>query len=861
MAARPQPWFLSLLLCTAGAGAVCGQSERVSMRDISSRVRITAKLMAEESDLIHNPLDRPQVVEAVEDGSWVEAGARIVLFDATLASNEWVRLTHRKRVSDAELEMRLTDQDNRLSELSDKLQAAHDRLAVDEARLEALLSEPDTNAVRVAEGRIRVQRLSCEAASNEWVRARQRLDAGLISPAAYEKHASAYAQAQARATHALEQGRLTDRPADPLEIEQRQLAIGNLRMDLTNLVVQIEDTLKIVELQKDAARMRARSLDRQIREQEEALENVRVTAPRAGFVSYVRDFVRRYSSGTERMWRKYVFARMPNPQTLVIRGPIKESQRRFFNPGDPVEIRIIGRMGEPIAGRITAISTQARDSAEREEAGWGGPAEYGVKVYDVTVKPDEQQPWMRLEMHAECELRAAQPIQAPAVPAEYLINREGQSLLIVDGQLRPVSGTVAEGLFVLTDTNLVGTTVSLRLPQRRDEPEADELSSVLFETSGELIPSDTTDVIVRTIYGWQKIAWIIPENSVVTAGTVVATLDGKETRDQLTEAEQRLQEATSSREAQEQSRVVLLRQNMARLATESNHVRIAEIALDLARQGANQGALADARLQVQLADITAADRKRDHDAIAKRPAELTSTKERTRAERAWEKAALSAEQSRLKLSTLEAMPDGLELARLTLALEEARMKWSAALRQSQTDDFASQIDLHRSIRHETWRKRYCERATQWLDNLQLYAPRAGIVRYRRIWSNNTFSKVAAGSMVATGFTPVMIANLDRMEIRAEVPERFYTAVTAGRRVLIQIPSISDALYSGTVTSLEYLFEERKQKSVERGLYSGHETLGETVFFMRVSVDPDETVPLQAGAAARIVVPKQTSEAP
>ncbi len=861
MTFRLTPSYGIWLIAAAWAVAACGQGDRVAMYDIASRVRIRASLVAEESELIHNQLNWPQVVEAVEDGAWVEAGERIVLFDASQTSNEWTRLTHRKRISDTELQTSLTGQDNRLSELSDTLQAARDRLAVEQARLEAILSEPGTNALRVAEGRVRVTGLECEAASNEWVRARQRLEAGLVSPAAFESYQSAYMQAQARADHAAEKARLAARPADLLKIERQHRVLDNLRIELTNLVVQIEDTRKIVELQKQAAEMRARSLDRQIREQEEALANVRVTAPRAGYVSYTRDFVRRYSSGTERMWRKYVFARMPDPHSLVLRGPIDEARRRFFNPGDPVEIRMIGRLGEPIAGRITAISEQARDQAEREEAGWGGPSEYGVKVYDVTITPGERQPWMRLEMHAECEIRAARPVAAPAVPAEFLVNRDNQSLLIIDGRLRPVSGTVVEGLFVLNDTNLVGAAVSRRLPPRRDGADDTAPSDVLFETSGELVPADTADVIIRDIYGWQKIAWLIPENSAVTAGTVVVTIDDKETRERLTEAEQRLQETVSSREAFEQSSAVAARQNKALLATESNNVRIAEINLALARRGADEAAVADARLQVRLADVAAADRKRALDAVVRRPPGLASPMEQVRAKRDWQKAALQAEQARLRLNTVVSQPDTLALTRLETGLDEARLNLAAALRKDRTAAFSSRSELRRHLRHENWRRRHFERARKWLENLVVRAPRGGRVRYKRIWSSQTFSKVTGGAMIATAFAPLAIADLSKMEIRAEAPERFYTEMTAGRRVLVQIPSISDAYCNGTVLDVEYLFEEKKPKSLERGIYSEHEALGETVFFMRVAVDAGAGVPLQAGAAARIVVPKRREAAP
>jgi multidrug resistance efflux pump len=848
--------IISLLLLAGSLPA----GEIVRLRDVACRVRVMAAATAEESETLNNPLNQPQIVESVADGAWLNAGDPVILFDATSASNEWVRLLHQRRISDAELAAKLTDADNKIRELEDSLLAAQDKLAVENARLARLCSLPDTNDVRVAEGRLRVSALTLDAASNELARAGQRLAAGLISPAAFEKMRSAFLQAQAKADAAAEKHRLAVLPADALEVEKSRLLIANQEQELTNLVFQIEDTRAIVDLQKQGNQVRAGMLTRQIREQEEALQSVRVTAPRAGYVAYVREFVQRYMSGTDRMWRKFAFARMPKAETLVFKGVIDESQRRFFAEGDPVEIRAVGRMSEPVTGRVVSVGLLARDRAEREDSGWSGPAEYGVKAYDVVMRPQPLAPWMRLGAHAECVISSAKPIAAPSVPAEYLLNRDGQSYLMLDGRLRAVSGSTVDGWFVLNDTNLVGAAVALPPAAGERTTEARPGVRVLFETSGELVPVDTVDVVIGSIYGWQKIAWLIPEDAVVASNAVVATLDEKETRDQVVEAEQRLAEAVANSESLRQSLEVQLRQSTTLLVTGSNKLRITEIDWELARRGADPLELADARLAAEQARLTAADRRRECEAVARRSDELTSPKERSRFERAWRKVALQAESAALNLAEIEAGPDPLEVERKRAAAAEARLNYDAIRATAQADEFAARVELLKAERAESFARRRLDRANDWRQNLSLHAPRAGIVRYKRVWSGSGFSKAAAGYMVSSGFSPVLVADMSRMEIRAEVPERFYPLVREGMPVKIQISAVSDVFFDGSVGKIEYLFEEKRPKDVERGLYSGRETLGETVFYVRVVVTPPPGLSFKAGAVARVVFPTAAAAA-
>ena len=832
------------------------------MREIICRVRLPMTAIAERSEALTNPLDWPVIVEHLEDGAWVDKNDRVMAFDPFPVSNEWKRLQARMAITQAELALRLKDADNTLADLADKLRAEEDRMRVEEAALDRLRRQPETNDVIVAEGRARVAALTASAESNALTRARDRLEKGFISEAAFERQRSAWSQARARLEQSENALAALLRGAEPLEIEQRMLTLENQRLALTNLIDQIADTRAIVELQKQSARVRARALDRQITERERDLGQVNFKAPLTGFVTYSKSFLSRYVSGTDRMWRRFTFGKMPDMGSLVFRGGMPEQYRRFFRVGDAARLRVVGRLGEEVAGRVTIVAELARDSSERDETGWGDPnRESGVKVYDVTVKPGEIADWMRLGVHAEAWLERSRPLRAPAVRAEYLIHREGQNYLYLNGALRQVSGSVMEGWFVLTETNVLGMAVSHQPPQTKKGAAADipKGMDVLFETSGELVPLDSADVRVKPIQGWQKVAWLLPEDSVVTNGQVILTLDDKETRDRLTELDNQLEERVTNRSAQEQNTEVMLRRHEMQRATASNSLRVAQVKLDLVRRGPDDGELIAAQLDVVLAEIAEADASRDHEALKKRPRHLVSPQELVRAERAERKAALQRERAEIALEKLRQKPRPVELARAENALAEARLDEETGRLAMEVDAFQARVDLQWNQRMEQGATRRREEALRNLENLTLRATRGGTLRYRKVWAPGGFAKVSPGVNIGTGIAPVYIADMGRMEIRAEAPERYYLDVRRGMGVMLQIPAVSDAFFPGEVASVEYLFEEKKQANVERGLYSGHEPLGETVFIMRVTFELPEGFDPKAGAIARIVVPKPGGE--
>jgi hypothetical protein len=106
-------------------------------------------------------------------------------------------------------------------------------------------------------------------------------------------------------------------------------------------------------------------------------------------------------------------------------------------------------------------------------------------------------------------------------------------------------------------------------------------------------------------------------------------------------------------------------------------------------------------------------------------------------------------------------------------------------------------------------------------------------------------------MVGDRFVIMSIADVSKMHVRLEIPEKYFTWVHKGMRVDVEIASITDALLEGVVSEIEFLFESRQKKDTQMGLYSGHEPLGETIFYVHVQIPEQKGIKLKPGAIANV----------
>lgn len=860
----PRRTFSGALCLLLGAAPVAAQTHRITEHTLRHRTELEVEAFAESSVPVHNPLRWPQVRYVVPDGSWADEGSLIAAFDASEPSNEVARVRRRQTTATAELDRDMADIDNSEFTLRDRRAELLDRISVLEARRKRLLAIPDPNEVSIAESRVRVATLAWEAASNEFAKALSRFDDQLISLQERETREAERDDARADVEHAAATLAITRRPASPHELRQLGLELDSAGRERDKLDREIADNTVLVTIRKRGAGVRLEQLKRQLDERESDLAAVQVKAPRSGHVMYMTDFRRNTLDGGDRMWKNSVFLRVPDPTTVAFRGVIPEASRRFVAAGDPAVLRVVGFRDVEVPATVASIGETARDTAERESQGWGESKRYGVKVYDVTLKPDRVEPWMRVGAHAAAVITARQTTTAPAVPLPFVRMVDGAPHLALDGPLQPVTGVVSGGLLLLDDASLLGRSVSLRVAGlgAGASPAAantNDTPGTLFSTTGELVPATSTPVIVRRIHRWQKITWLLPEDTVVTQSMVVARIDDKETLDEIAEWESQLTSRSTERETQEQNNAILAREQTYQLAVASNAVESARIAHEAALALTDDQAIADARLAVTKARIRARTAERNLARLSKLPADRVAAVERVAAERASERADLQLESAEIQLGNAQAGTATLELERLRLAHEEAKFDLNARTTTAEAERTQAEAELLKTRRREAHTLRNLEERRTMLANLTLTAPCAGTLRYNRVWNNDSFSRVQVGHLIGSRFAPLQIVDTSRMEVRAEVPERHFTEVSVGQTVDVRIPSILDTSLVGTLREVEFLFEQRRPKDAERGLYSAHEALGETVFFIRVEVAAPAALQLKPGAVATLTLHTRTGD--
>ena len=111
-----------------------------------------------------------------------------------------------------------------------------------------------------------------------------------------------------------------------------------------------------------------------------------------------------------------------------------------------------------------------------------------------------------------------------------------------------------------------------------------------------------------------------------------------------------------------------------------------------------------------------------------------------------------------------------------------------------------------------------------------------MICYNKIWNSGTISKVNVGSQVGPRFNILSIPDLSEMYVGVEVPEKYFSQVSEGMPVDVQIPALSGIALEGRVVGVEFIFENKGKKDSQVGLYSSHEPLGEVVFKVRIHIN-------------------------
>ena len=845
--------LLLFFLLVFPACVFCSE-ETIAVRDFTYKTKIRVIAFAREAEKITNPLRYPQITDIAPDGSFVREGDVITRFELEGLHEKLHNLELRRDLVQAKLKKKLTGIRNKNMDLEDRLEARKGRLAVLRAQLNRLKTLPDKDEVAIHLGRLKVARLELTAAAKDLERAEDRYKRKMISETRLDKVRRRFREKEAAAQKAKQHYDYAGQPAKKWDVRGVEIQIENTQMEVKKLSHEISENRQISEIEKKGARSSTKLIEKRIEECKKEIEQSRIKAPISGYVMYERRFKERVLRSGSKMWKKFVYMKIPDQKSLAFKGVILESCRQYFQENDTALIHVIGRHDAPLKGKITGIGKIPHDRGEKDKGYSRGKAESGIKVFDITIELDSQPEWLKIGMHASCELVSEKKIRGPSVPARFVREEGGRYFISVDRVYRPVTGLFINGFFLLDDAKWTGTEVHL-YGEFKDEEAEDTTNTIHnYRAYGELVPIDTQDVRVDRIYGWQKIAWLIDEDVHVRAGDIVAKLETKEVDDEIEKWETLVQEAVGQRETYEEQIELNRRENAYQLKRNRNLLELAALELERIRKHRNRPAIFDARFSVRMARIHLEYTAKRLDVMQGRRKEFVSPVELNQLKRSKKEAALRLESAKLRLEGLEQGPDQVAIKQKELAYLDQKLNVETLRKQIAFNTFRDNRTLENRKRHERYRRKRLERRKKQRERLVLKAPRAGIVQYRKVWSSGSLAKISVGTPVGYRFVLMKIADTSRMYVRVEIPEQYYTHVRKGLNVEVKIPSITDQILTGKVTDIEFLFQSKRKKGSKAGLYSSHESLGETVFFARINLDEQKGVSLKPGVVAQIIFP-------
>ena len=852
--------FLALLIGLATVWAAddapLADSIVVSEQSLPFTYSIRIRAFTEKSEKINNPVRWLPLETVIADGTYVQAGDVVATFSSEETANDLIALKLQQAVIDANVDRRLAEIDNNAVDLTDQMGTLQDKLSALEAKLERLRSEPNPDDVRIAEGRLRVATLNVNASQKDFTKAEDRFKRAMISRAELDSYEKDLREKEARARFATQELEVTKNPPTvPNDIKRTEIDIENTKLEVAKLAFEMSEQEKISVIQKDAARIHQRRNQKEIADKEKDLQHTSVKAPIAGFVSHNRVFNSELIPGLK-MWDNYAFMEIPEIATIGFRGVLHESVRKHFKEGDEVRIRVNGRYADAISGRLKSISTLSHDLAEKDESGGGDVKTFGVKVFDVVITTTEPLSWLRPGMRGEADLLASTPIVGPALPLQYVLQQDGKSFVAENGLYREVSGTVVGSFFILDNPSWLDKRVTPRgtFPVRKDDDGKEEKR---LNASGELLPVRSTDILVPDIghWPWPKITWLIPEESMVKAGDVVAKLDPEEREKRISNISANYTEVDSRCNELEKKIEITRRNGEFRQTNASNNLATVRISSDETLNYVSPLPVFRGEMTLKLAKIqlAATQQRLDRELGKKNP--TMSPVELAKLKRTLRRHTLKVEQAELNLSKDREGATRIAKSRAALNLADAEANLESTAKSVHFDNLSIRREYDRNKQHLGNIDRRLQREIRRRDNHVITSPADGLICYNKVFNGNNMAKVSLGNTVGPRFNILSIPDVSEMEIKVEVPEKYYGDVHPGLEVEVRIPSLGEARLAGTVSKVDLLFSNRGKKDSQLGLYSSHEPLGEVTFAVRITVKTDHDR-LKPGLISEVFFPFQ-----
>ncbi|HVO10962.1 MAG TPA: efflux RND transporter periplasmic adaptor subunit [Vicinamibacteria bacterium] len=462
---------LALLLAAAGLvgwSLVGGRRDAVSAEVREGPFRVTivesGTLQALRSVTYASTIQSNQakIVALTPEGRLVRKGDLLILFDSAPFEEEIRR--NQALLAQAQADLLKAREDLKLQDIQNREELQAARLRVEKSDLELKDVQQGKGLVKEDEAEQAVAN-----AERDQQKAQSQLDdlkpllaEGFITRMELER-------AEQQLARAKEDLALAKRRRDALVDFGRPLELSQARSDAQaskETLHQLESASSYRTAQKQAAivsaqsRIEETSAKLELARQQLARCEVRADVP--GIVVYKDVFFgseQRKPQVGDQVWANQPLIILPDISKMVVETRVRETDIHKVDRNQKVDIRVEAYPDLRLTGTVTLVGTLAQEEKDRR----------GAKFFSVTLLVNESEPRLRPGMTARVEIQVEERKDALYVPLEAVFEREGRSLVYLEGR-RPRPREVVLGPsnadFVVIEKGLSrGERVLLRDPE------------------------------------------------------------------------------------------------------------------------------------------------------------------------------------------------------------------------------------------------------------------------------------------------------------------------------------------------------------------------------------------------------------
>ena len=823
--------YLTFFLLTSTLFAT---TSTVTLQERPFEITLRAKAETSKSTKITTPGNYIPIKTIVNDGDRVRKGEVICEFDITDTQYKLESQILRRKIIESDLAADLLALDN--TENKDKLELLKDQKAVKIASLNRLKSLPLKEDILLAEGQLKVAQLKYEAVEKDFLKAKELFKKKLSSKTELFQAEQALKQEKVNISYSKEYLEYTKLPASSSSIEKIKLEIKNIDLEISKITKEIAENTTLVDIQKTKATNRLKVNDRTIDEYQNSINKVQIKAPIDGYVNYAKTY--KPIAVGERFPQNYNLLEIPDLSTLSFKALLPERLRSFYQVDDLVDVYVNGQSNKAVKAKIAHIDRVAIDSEAAKEASWGDKNKTsGIKVYVIKITLLDRCHYVRPGMHAKVKLKSKKIIKGAAVQSSFIKQKEERFFASFDGTYQQVKGQVIGDLFFFADDKLNSQTLSLygTFPTEK-EAENSPLLKGFFKTSGELKPYKSTTVSIPDGGGWLSVKWLAPEDSIVKKGQHLATFESDDLKEDINAVEDELSTSRAQRKEINTKLDIQKRESAFQVASKKNLAEIAKIDHRIALNGIDYTKYLQDIQRVQSSEIELESLQDKLKRLEEIDPQFVTSKELQEVKRDIRKAKLNLEKAKIDLQLSKEGEDQLVKKKAEFDAFKTNSDYLIAKREAEFKIYKQEMELKKT---ELKEKRYqfdLDRYLRVKENLMLYAPTSGPLRYENAYVGGAISKIEVGSRVPDKARVMSIPDMSKVEVTVDVPEHLYSRVKKGMKVKVRIPSLSQKIMNATVVNIDYFFEAKEKKEAQIGLYSSHEPLGETIFKVKIQLD-------------------------